>query len=206
MHPAAAAHQVLAFACRARASRTWLAVQVDFPIVYASGQNGTAGPSPTELAKDLEPLFDCIVKHVAPPAVRVADPLQLLVTNLDYDDFKGRLAIGRVTAGHVMRGEQIIITKPGALALAVTLQSCSALCVHVVACSAAAKLPVLWISPCLLLLGDLHSQQTVGRVIDAPVQQLSRRLAHMQLHHGSTQEPTAEHGSQIESHVHHRCI
>ena len=89
------------------------AAQVDFPIVYASGQNGTAGPAPEELAGDLGPLFDAIVTHVAPPAVRVADPLQLLVTNLDYDEFKGRLGIGRVTAGHLMRGEQIIITKPG---------------------------------------------------------------------------------------------
>ena len=87
--------------------------QVDFPIVYASGANGTAGPSPEELAPDLVPLFDAIVMHVSPPAVRVADPLQLLVTNLDYDEFKGRLCIGRVTAGHLMRGEQIIITKPG---------------------------------------------------------------------------------------------
>lgn len=91
--------------------------QVDFPIVYASGVNGTAGLSPQDLAPDLEPLFDCIIEHVAPPAVRVADPLQLLITNLDYDDFKGRLCIGRVTAGHVMRGEQVILTKPGALQL-----------------------------------------------------------------------------------------
>ncbi|KAK9797730.1 hypothetical protein WJX73_002120 [Symbiochloris irregularis] len=85
--------------------------QLDFPIVYASGQNGTAGPDPDSLAPTLEPLFDCIVENVSPPAVRVADPLQLLVTNLDYDDFKGRLGIGRVTAGHLMRGEQIIITR-----------------------------------------------------------------------------------------------
>ena len=45
--------------------------------------------------------------------MRVAEPLQLLVTNLDYDDFKGRLVIGRVTAGHVMVGEQVAISKPG---------------------------------------------------------------------------------------------
>ena len=46
--------------------------------------------------------------------MRVAEPLQLLVTNLDYDEFKGRLVIGRVTAGHVMVGEQVAISKPGA--------------------------------------------------------------------------------------------
>ena len=89
--------------------------QLDFPIVYASGAQGTAGGSPEELAPSLEPLFDCIVQNIAPPAVRVADPLQLLVTNLDYDDFKGRLGIGRVTAGHLMRGEQIIITRGAGL-------------------------------------------------------------------------------------------
>lgn len=54
--------------------------------------------------------------QVSPPAVRVAEPLQLLITNLDYDDFKGRLVIGRVTAGHVMVGEQVAISKPGELA------------------------------------------------------------------------------------------
>ena len=47
--------------------------------------------------------------------MRVADPLQLLITNLDYDDFKGRLVIGRVTAGHLMVGEQVAISKPGKL-------------------------------------------------------------------------------------------
>ena len=47
--------------------------------------------------------------------MRVAEPLQLLITNLDYDDFKGRLCIGRVTAGHLMVGEQVVVSKPGAL-------------------------------------------------------------------------------------------
>ena len=81
--------------------------QCDFPVVYASGQAGVAGDSPTELAEDLQPLFDAIVREVSPPRVRSGDdaPLQLLVTNLDYDEHKGRIAIGRVTSGTLSRGE-----------------------------------------------------------------------------------------------------
>lgn len=81
--------------------------QCDFPVVYASGQAGVAGASPTELADDLQPLFDAIIREVSPPRVRSGDdaPLQLLVTNLDYDEHKGRIAIGRVTSGTLSRGE-----------------------------------------------------------------------------------------------------
>ena len=81
--------------------------QCDFPVIYASGQAGVAGPSATELADDLSPLFDAIVREVSPPRVRSGDdaPLQLLVTNLDYDEHKGRIAIGRVTSGTLSRGE-----------------------------------------------------------------------------------------------------
>ena len=52
-------------------------------VVYASGANGIAGDDPSTLAEDLEPLFECIVREVAPPSVRLEAPLQLLVTNLD---------------------------------------------------------------------------------------------------------------------------
>ena len=82
--------------------------QCDFPVVYASGQAGVAGPSVTELADDLAPLFDAIIREVSPPRVRSGDdaPLQLLVTNLDYDEHKGRIAIGRVTSGTLSRGKE----------------------------------------------------------------------------------------------------
>ncbi|KAL4446235.1 hypothetical protein ABPG77_003042 [Micractinium sp. CCAP 211/92] len=87
--------------------------QCDFPVVYASGMAGIAGPSPDELADDLEPLFDMIVREVAPPTVQMDAPLQLLVTNLDYDEHKGRIAIGRVQSGTVRKGDSIVFTKPG---------------------------------------------------------------------------------------------
>jgi predicted membrane GTPase involved in stress response len=73
--------------------------QCEFPVVYASGVQGIAGNSPDAMAEDLQPLFEAIVKEVAPPQVAPAAPLQLLVTNIDYDEHKGRIAIGRVTAG-----------------------------------------------------------------------------------------------------------
>ena len=85
----------------------------DFPVVYASGIAGIAGDSPDALADDLEPLFEAIVREVAPPSVQMDAPLQLLVTNLDYDEHKGRIAIGRVQSGRISKGDAIVYTKPG---------------------------------------------------------------------------------------------
>uniref|UniRef100_A0A383VTG7 Elongation factor Tu, chloroplastic n=1 Tax=Tetradesmus obliquus TaxID=3088 RepID=A0A383VTG7_TETOB len=78
--------------------------QCDFPVVYASGVNGIAGMSPDTMSETLEPLFDTVVREVAPPAVAFEQPLQMLVTNIDYDEHKGRIAIGRVSAGTVKKG------------------------------------------------------------------------------------------------------
>jgi GTP-binding protein len=82
--------------------------------VYASGQAGVAGDTATTLADDLGPLFKAIVREVAPPLVRPTAPLQLLITNLDYDEHKGRIAIGRVTSGTLTRGSTVAVCKPGA--------------------------------------------------------------------------------------------
>ena len=87
--------------------------QCDFPVVFASGAAGVAGPAPDKLAADLTPLFESIIATVAPPAVRPGAPLQVLVTNLDYDEHKGRIAIGRVTAGTLTRGSTVAICTPG---------------------------------------------------------------------------------------------
>ena len=87
--------------------------QCDFRAVYASGVNGTAGTLPSSLADDLEPLFEAIVKEIQPPSVKLNSPLQLLVTNLDYDDHKGRIAIGRVSSGCISKAEQVSYLKAG---------------------------------------------------------------------------------------------
>lgn len=83
--------------------------QCDFPVVYASGVKGIAGVGPTDLAEDLQPLFEMIVKNVPPPTVLPNAPLQLLATNIDYDEHKGRIAIGRVSAGTIKKGQQVSI-------------------------------------------------------------------------------------------------
>ena len=81
--------------------------------MYA-GINGIAGDDPKTMSDTLEPLFDCVVKHISPPRVAANSPVQMLVTNLDYDEHKGRIAIGRVNAGSISRGETIVIARPGA--------------------------------------------------------------------------------------------
>lgn len=83
--------------------------QCDFPVVYASGVKGIAGSSPEDMAEDLQPLFEMIVKAVPPPTVQPDAPLQLLATNIDYDEHKGRIAIGRVSAGTIRKGQQVSI-------------------------------------------------------------------------------------------------
>jgi GTP-binding protein len=90
--------------------------QCDFPVVYASGANGVAGGSPEELAEDLAPLFEAIVREVSPPRVNMDAPLQMLCTNLDYDEHKGRIAIGRITSGRINKAETVIVCQPGARA------------------------------------------------------------------------------------------
>ena len=85
----------------------------DFPVVYCSGMRGVAGMEPEELSEDLGPLFESILREVPPPRVVVDGPTQVLVTSIDFDPHKGRIAIGRVGAGTMKRGEYAVV-KPGA--------------------------------------------------------------------------------------------
>ena len=87
--------------------------QCEFPVVYASGFKGIAGPEPDQLAEDLGPLFEMIVNEVPAPMADVEAPLQMLVTNLDYDEFKGRIALGRVRAGTMKKATGVKIGVPG---------------------------------------------------------------------------------------------
>jgi len=88
--------------------------QTDFPVIYAIGKLGIAKTSLDDPNTTLEPLFDLIIKHI-PPANGDADaPLQIIVNNLDHDDYTGRLAIGRVVAGTVRANQPVGILKDGA--------------------------------------------------------------------------------------------
>lgn len=80
--------------------------QADFPVIYAQGSAGKAGLSP-DLGPDLQPLFDVILKHIPAPKVDPDAPLQLLVTMLGYDDYRGVTAIGRVFAGTIKVGQKM---------------------------------------------------------------------------------------------------
>src|SRR5271157_4023470 len=85
--------------------------QLNFPILYANARRGTAKTSLDEPSDNLKPLFDAILEHIPPPAGDPADVLQLLVANLDYSDYHGRLAIGRIFPGTLHRGDEVALVK-----------------------------------------------------------------------------------------------
>lgn len=74
---------------------------LDFPVLYAIGRDGVAMYSPDDEPRDLEPLFETIINTIPAPEVDPDAPLQMLVAALDYDDYKGKYAIGRVVRGRV---------------------------------------------------------------------------------------------------------
>lgn len=87
--------------------------QADFPVIYTNAITGRAGLEPV-LGPDLQPLFRAILHHIPPPRVDVDAPLQILVTTLGYDDYRGVTAVGRVFAGTVNVGQTIArITRKG---------------------------------------------------------------------------------------------
>ncbi len=85
--------------------------QIEFPILYAVSREGTAKKELAEESADLQPLFDQIVETIPAPRQTRQDTLQLLVANLDYSDYVGRLAIGRIYSGALAVGEQVAIAK-----------------------------------------------------------------------------------------------
>ncbi len=85
--------------------------QLDFPVIYTNAKAGIAKLTPEDESKDLRPLFEAILKHIPPPAGDPEGPLQLLVANLDYSDYLGRLAIGRVFSGVLKFGDEVAIAK-----------------------------------------------------------------------------------------------
>ncbi len=85
--------------------------QLDFPIVYTNGKAGIAKYNPDEESETLQPLFETILKHIPPPKGDPDAVLQLLVANLDYSEYLGRLAIGRVFNGTLRHGDEVNIAK-----------------------------------------------------------------------------------------------
>jgi GTP-binding protein len=85
--------------------------QLEFPILYAIARDGIARTSLDDPSENLQPLFEAILKHIPPPGGDPVDVLQLLVVNLDYSEYHGRLAIGRIFSGALNRGDEIAIVK-----------------------------------------------------------------------------------------------
>lgn len=83
--------------------------QSDFDVVYAIGKDGIATLDPNELTKDLTVLFDWIIEKIPAPVANPDGPLQLLVANIDYDDYVGQLGIGRIRSGSIKVGQDILV-------------------------------------------------------------------------------------------------
>jgi len=86
--------------------------QIEFPILYSVSREGMAKLLLTDESTNLKPLFDQIVKTIPAPKQIRDDSLQLLVANLDYSDYVGRLAIGRIYSGEIALGDQVSVAKP----------------------------------------------------------------------------------------------
>jgi GTP-binding protein len=90
--------------------------QLEFPVVYASALNGIAGRDADNLDTTMEPLYEMILEHIPSPKENPDEPLQFLVTLLDYNEYMGRIAIGRVNRGRIAQGQVVaVIDRDGAV-------------------------------------------------------------------------------------------
>src|SRR5258707_5172884 len=86
--------------------------QAEFSVVYAIGITGKAGYTAAELADDLTPLFETILKKIPAPEIEADAPARLLVTTLDYDDYKGQIGVGRLRSGRMHKGMNVVRITP----------------------------------------------------------------------------------------------
>src|SRR5437870_6895025 len=87
--------------------------QLDFPVIYASAKDGVAKRDLSDKSEDMTPLFETIVESVPPPEISTEPFFQMLVSNLDYSDDLGRIALGRIVSGHVSVGDSIVCIHRG---------------------------------------------------------------------------------------------
>jgi len=83
--------------------------QIEFPVVYASGRDGYASLTPDEVGKDLRPLFETIINEIEPPKGDETAPLQILFSNIEPDEYLGRIGVGRVERGSVKVGQNVVL-------------------------------------------------------------------------------------------------
>ena len=85
--------------------------QLDFPVIYASAKNGIAKMSLNEESDNIECIFDTIIKNIDAPKCDIDGTMQMLVSNIDYDEYLGRIAVGRVERGTITNGTNVAICK-----------------------------------------------------------------------------------------------
>lgn len=85
--------------------------QLDFKILYGIARDGIVKYEPTDTNEDIEPLFKTIIEHVSPYPDLDSEPLQLQISSLDYDEYIGRLGIGRIAKGTISQGRQVSVSK-----------------------------------------------------------------------------------------------
>src|SRR5207237_6330806 len=85
--------------------------QIEFPILYTNARAGIAKLDMEEDSRTLIPLFETILKHIPAPMYAPGGDLQILVTNIDYSDYVGRLAIGKIIRGEVRANSNVVICK-----------------------------------------------------------------------------------------------
>ncbi len=83
--------------------------QLDSPMLFCSGREGTASYSPDVPGKDLKPLFDTILEYIPAPEADEDAPFQMLVSSIDYNEFVGRIAIGRIERGTLRQNQEIVV-------------------------------------------------------------------------------------------------
>jgi GTP-binding protein len=90
------------------------AEQLDFPVVYASARDGYSGMEPDDLKEDMQPLFDTILSAIPAPEGDPDAPLQILFSTIDYDDYVGRIGVGRIVRGTARRNIPLVLCGGGA--------------------------------------------------------------------------------------------
>ena len=83
--------------------------QLEFPVVYASGRDGYASLSPDEVGTDLRPMFEMMINEISAPEGDSEKPMQVRISNIDYDDYVGRIGVGRVERGIIKSGQQVAL-------------------------------------------------------------------------------------------------
>ena len=85
--------------------------QLEFPVIYASAKDGYASDDSSVREGDMRPLFDAIIENIEAPSGDIDAPLQVLFSSLDYDDYIGRIGVGRVERGHINRNDNVVLCK-----------------------------------------------------------------------------------------------